>query len=176
MGKHFRLAVIAAIGVVSLFPASGYESKAGGFKHAAANSRLLDGYVLSRGPVRLNGISGNASGLTYNPESGTLFLIQNKPENIDELDKNGNVLRKIKLPGFDDTEGIDHIGGNRFVLVEEYRGTVVVASIDANSDFVDYGKSPKMNVVRKSGNKGFEGVTYVPGLRKLILAKEKFPA
>ncbi|EBL9166905.1 hypothetical protein DOF51_12115 [Salmonella enterica] len=41
------------------------------------------------------GIQGGLSGLTWNPDSGTLFAVTDHPSSVVELDTDGNVLRVI---------------------------------------------------------------------------------
>lgn len=43
------------------------------------------------------GIAKNASGLTYNKETGTLFSVINSPPEIVELSTDGYLLRRIQL-------------------------------------------------------------------------------
>ena len=62
-------------------------------------------------------IPNNLSGITFNENTNTLFVITNSPRDIYELDKNGEVLRKIDLKGFRDTEDITYIKVNYFKLI-----------------------------------------------------------
>ncbi|MFW3405168.1 SdiA-regulated domain-containing protein, partial [Aliarcobacter butzleri] len=69
--------------------------------------------------VVINEIEKNLSGITYNENTDTLFAITNSPRDIYELDKNGNVLRKISLKGFKDTEDITYTKDNKFAILDE---------------------------------------------------------
>ena len=52
------------------------------------------------------GIQGGLSGLTWNPDSGTLFAVTDHPSSVVELDTDGNVLRVIPSDGDHDFEAI----------------------------------------------------------------------
>ena len=62
------------------------------------------------------GIQGGLSGLTWNPDSGTLFAVTDHPSSVVELDTDGNVLRVIPSDGDHDFEAIEYLGRNRYVL------------------------------------------------------------
>src|SRR3989344_8005986 len=72
-------------------------------------------------------LSADSSGITYNPETNTLFVIHNTAgsESIQEIHINGSLIRTITLTGFDDTEGIGYANTSgdthRFFVVEERR-------------------------------------------------------
>lgn len=91
--------------------------------------RELHQYRLSGGPFTLAGVSNNASGLTYNRDTRTLFAVINSPEQLLELDTDGNVRRSIALEGFEDTEGVTYIGNNYFAIIEERRRGIVLAEV-----------------------------------------------
>lgn len=55
--------------------------------------------------VQLEGINGNASGATYNPATGTLWVITNQPMQLSEYSQDGHLLREIPWSGFKDPEG-----------------------------------------------------------------------
>ena len=50
------------------------------------------------------------SGLTWNPDSGTLFAVTDHPSSVVELDTDGNVLRVIPSDGDHDFEAIEYLG------------------------------------------------------------------
>ena len=93
------------------------------------SNAMLTEYRLAGTPVSITGLEDNASGITYSPHSNTLFMVVNNPEKIYELSLSGHMLRIIFLSGFDDTEGIAHIEGDRFVILEERRSTLSLVNI-----------------------------------------------
>lgn len=52
----------------------------------------------------ITGIHGGLSGLTWNPDSRTLFAVTDHPSSVVELDTEGNVLRVIPSDGDHDFE------------------------------------------------------------------------
>lgn len=126
----------------------------------------------------ISSIPDDLSGVTYNQETNTLFMVQNGDPRVYETDLSGNVLRDIDLMNFEDTEGIVHIGGTRFAVVEERRGTIVLFNIETNTNKVNYNNSA--DIIQMSdtlgpwgGNTGLEGITYYPFLNRIFTVKEK---
>ena len=127
-------------------------------------------------PTTLAGIPKNLSGLTWNAETGTLFAVTNEPEIVFELSPEGRVLRRISLRGFKDTEGITHIQGTLFALVEERRGTLSVIRIPDGALVVDHDQAATLALGKsKPKNKGFEGLSYDPATRTLTTMREAKP-
>jgi uncharacterized protein YjiK len=127
-------------------------------------------------PTALTGIPKNLSGLTWNAETGTLFAVTNEPEIVFELTPEGRVLRSIALRGFKDTEGITHIEGTLFALVEERRGLLTVIRIPAEATAVDHDQATTLSLGKsKPKNKGFESLSYDPAARTLTTMREGKP-
>jgi len=128
-------------------------------------------------PTNLS-IPNNLSGVTYNSETQTLFMVRNGPEIIYETTLQGAILRTITLTGFDDTEGIVHISGSRFAVTEEKRGRITFIDILANTTNInyvnaDYVKLPdSFGPWNSSQNKGLEGVSYNPEFDQIHTVKE----
>ena len=127
-------------------------------------------------PTEVKGIKKNLSGLTWNPETKTLFATTNEPEYLYEISSDGKLLRSVKLLGFKDTEGLTYIHGNIFAIIEERRGLLNILHVPDNAteikhdryNCVDFGLSP-------SKNKGFEGVSYDPETRTIFTMREGKP-
>lgn len=127
-------------------------------------------------PTAVAGIAENLSGLTWNAETGTLFAVTNEPEIAFELTPEGRVLRRISLRGFKDTEGITHIQGTLFALVEERRGTLSVIRIPEGATSVGHDQAMTLDLGKsKPKNKGFESVSYAPATRTLTTMREGKP-
>ena len=127
----------------------------------------------------INDIPNDLSGITYNPLANTLFMVQNGDPTVYETDLSGNVLREIELKNFEDTEGIVHITGTRFAVVEERRGKVIFFDISSNTNSVNYNNTDKVTLASSlgpwGGNTGLEGITYYPLAAKILTVKEKTP-
>jgi uncharacterized protein YjiK len=135
----------------------------------------LSGYVLQSGPIKIRGVSNNASGVTYSPRTDSLFVVINSPENVVELDTRGKVKRKIHLDGFRDTEGIAYVGGDQFAIVEEGRHVLSIVTLDQNTSRV--GPAVRSVVVdpQSGGNNGLEGVCYDEADQRFFIVKERHP-
>ncbi len=137
----------------------------------------LQHYALQGSPRTLPCVRGNLSGITFNADTGTLFVITNSPTAIHEINRNGECLRKIALCGFTDTEGIVYLYGNLFGVLEERNGMVSIVRIARETSRIT-----KNAVVRSirfnhnyNGNKGFEGIAYDPQDQVFYIVKEKRP-
>lgn len=127
----------------------------------------------------INAIPNDLSGITYNPLTNTLFMVQNGDPTVYETDLSGNVLRDIDLKNFEDTEGIVHISGTRFAVVEERRGKVIFFDISSNTNNINYNHVDEVEMPAALGpwgpNVGLEGITYYPLTNKIFTVKEKNP-
>lgn len=111
--------------------------------------------------LTIEGVEDNLSGLTFHPPSGNLYAVRNNPEQILVLSTAGKLLRTIDLPGFSDTESIDYIAGNRFVIGEERLHTISFIQIDENTEKIDYADVETIAVAAtEKANKGLEGLAF----------------
>lgn len=122
-------------------------------------------------------IKQNLSGITYSPKTDTLFAITNSPRDIYELNKSGEVLRKIDLEGFRDTEDITYIKDDMFAIVDEELSGAFIVNINNNTKVVDIRDSNKkfMINVRTLENFGLEGISYNKNKDILYLVNERNP-
>lgn len=127
-------------------------------------------------PRAIAEIPRNLSGLTWNQETGTLFAVTNQPPLIFEFTPEGNVLRRVALHGFKDTEGITHIEGSRFAVVEERKEILCIVQVPDHATEIDHDDATRLNLgTAASKNKGFEGVTYDPATRTILTMREGKP-
>ena len=140
-------------------------------------SLQLDGYRLTEAVIELATITDNASGISYNEKSDTLFVVVNNPEYLLEINKTGKVLRKIKLNGFDDTEAVVYLGQNRFAIAEERRRSIVFVNIDTSTKVLnrDQQQHISFDFLAKDNNRGFEGIAFNRKSQRLFVANEKSP-
>jgi len=143
---------------------------------AQAEGIWLPGYRLVL-ESRLAGLEEDeTSGLTWNPSSGTLFTVTGKHPQLVEVSPEGAILRRIRLTGFADPEGVESLGDGRLAIVDERRHLLAVfrlppevTSFDlADAETLDLGES-------EVGNKGFEGVGWDGRSGRLLLAQERPP-
>ncbi len=138
----------------------------------------LGGYELLSGPIDIP-VSGNddLSGITYNPLTNTLFMVINGAAIAYETTLTGTVLRNITLNGFDDTEGIVHLGGTQYAVTEERRGRITFFDITSSTNIVNYNSNASYVQLPGSwnNNQGLEGVSFSPGTNNMYVVKEKTP-
>ena len=65
------------------------------------------------------GLKSEASAITFSPVTGNLLVVADEPSSIVEFTTEGELVRKVKLKGFKDTEGLCHLDGHQFAIVEE---------------------------------------------------------
>ena len=135
----------------------------------------LNDFELAVGPVSIDTIPDDLSGLTYNALTGTLFGVANGNTQIFEFDKAGNHLRTIQLTGFHDTEGLVWAGESDYFVVEERRGKVVKISFDENTENINYPDTYIQLEGEWGNNLGIEGVSYDALTNSLFIVKEKLP-
>ncbi|MEN0060478.1 MAG: SdiA-regulated domain-containing protein [Bdellovibrio sp.] len=109
---------------------------------------------------------GNLSGITYNFDTGTYFLMQNNYETLFEYDRNFEQLRVIKMLNLedDDTEDIVYLGDNKFALSSETNKVIIFTlkpgqtTVDLNAARADV----QLFQLPRPGekNQGLEGVCY----------------
>ena len=105
--------------------------------------------------------ASEASAVTFNPETGNLYVLGDEGDAIVEVTRAGAVVSSMTLTGFDDTEGLTHVGGGQFVLVEEriqdaYRLTYVPGGTAARASL------PTVSLGETVGNVGLEGISFEP--------------
>lgn len=134
----------------------------------------LNHYLLSK-TLMIDGIEDNLSGITYHPDSGNLYGIINNPEQIVVISKNGQLLRKIDLIGFSDTESIDYVDGNRFIISEERQQTISFVDILETTKEVHYSDVKTLALLPpEKANKGIEGIAFSP--RHGVFFVQEMPA
>ncbi|BFM17028.1 SdiA-regulated domain-containing protein [Maricurvus nonylphenolicus] len=137
----------------------------------------LESYQLAAEPVVIDSVAHNASGITYNPDTNTLFAVVNNPEILLELTLEGELLRKIPLEGFHDTEGLTYLGEGRYAVTEETRRSIVIIDTLDGLEVLerDMYRSIAIPFAFTKHNRGFEGITVDPQTGSLFVVNEKRP-
>ncbi|WP_417696260.1 SdiA-regulated domain-containing protein [Pseudomonas sp.] len=134
--------------------------------HAVIDAKVLPGME-----------EDEASDLTYNPQTKTLFAVMGKHPFLVELTLQGDVLRKIPLVGWSNPEGVAYMENGLLAITDERKHTLSIIQVDADTrklnstDFPHYDLGPS-----KNQNKGFEGVAWDPRNQQLTLGEERPPA
>ena len=118
-----------------------------------------------------------ASDLTYNPQTQTLFSVMGKNPFLVELTLQGDVLRKMPLNGWNNPEGVTVMENGLMAVVDERQHSLTIVKVDASTtalnkaDFPSYDLGPS-----KDQNKAFEGVTWDKRNQQFVLGEERPPA
>ncbi len=125
--------------------------------------------------IALEGIDADASGVTYNPDSDSLFVVVDDDTALFEYQRSGEFRRKIELVGFDDTEDLAYLGRDEFALIEERTGALLKILVSDVTQRVDYDNAVLLKHLGSSEhNDGIEGLAYAPDTGNLYLAHERF--
>lgn len=179
-GKRWSLLLICMMALLALAYAYRLEAIVwhvwGSSQDKQQTSMRLQHYVVEREAIAIPEVGEDLSDLSYNHETHTLFTVSNAAPWVIELSLEGKVLRKIHVTGISDMEGIAHIGGNRFVLLNEDEHKLVLAEINPGVDSIDVSSGPSLTLsMYAHDNKGFEGVDWDKEQNRLLVAKERSP-
>jgi len=134
--------------------------------HAVIDAKLLPGME-----------KDEASDVTYNPLTKTLFSVMGKNPFLVELTLQGDVLRKMPLNGWNNPEGVTMMENGLMAVVDERQHSLTIIKVDPQTqqlnkaDFPSYDLGPS-----KDQNKAFEAVTWDKRNQQLILGEERPPA
>ncbi len=118
--------------------------------------------------------AAEASAVTYNWNSNTLFVLGDEGDAVVEVTTTGELVSSMTLTGFDDTEGLTYIGGGQFVIVEERLQDLFLLTYAADGS-IDRSLLPTVSLGPTVGNVGLEGISFDPFAETYIVVKEKTP-
>lgn len=175
------LGLVLAMGAAGALWASGVVGLAAhqlatrGTPDVTARLRLADYRVGIEG-AEIAGLADNTSGLTFSPATGTLFTAINRPAELAELSQDGQLLRRIPLTGASDVEGITHVEGDRFILVDEGRHRLSWVTITPQTAGIDLAAAPFLTLdLGAFENMGFEGISWDQRRKELVIVQEMWP-
>ncbi len=128
-------------------------------------------------------LAQEASAVTYNKDTDTLFITGDGSRSIVQVSKTGQYIDSMNLAlqagnpqgtAFYDAEGLAYIGNGQFVLTEE-RNRVANLFTYAAGTTLAYSGAQQMKLGTTIGNVGLEGVTYDPATGGFIFVKESGP-
>lgn len=137
---------------------------------------VLHEYRVAVDGVAIAGLTRNASGLAYNPVTGTLFAVVNRPQQVAELSVDGELIRLMPIVGARDTEGIAHVRDEVFVISDEadnrlYRVRIATDTREIALDPADsFALAPAW-----MDNQGVEGLSWDARGQRLLVVEEKWP-
>lgn len=112
-----------------------------------------------------------ASAITYNCDTDTLFVLGDEGDALVEVSKTGAKLSAMTLTGFADTEGLTYMGNGQFVLTEERLRDAYRLSYAAGGT-VDRAALPSKDLGSTVGNTGIEGISYDSRDGSFVTVKE----
>ncbi len=127
-------------------------------------------------------LAQEASGVTYDWDTDTLFVVGDGGTSVVQVTKTGALIDSMTLaPGsspqgtdFYDTEGVAYVGGGKFVLVEERDRQANLFTYVAGAT-LHRADVQTVKLGTTIGNIGLEGVTYDRATGNFIFVKEKEP-
>ncbi len=131
-----------------------------------------------------NLLAQEASGVTYNKDTDTLFVIGDGSRSITQVTKTGQYIDSMTLAtggspqgtSFYDTEGVTYVGGGKFVVVEErYRQASLVTYAPGTTLAIGDSGVQTVKLGTTTTNIGLEGVSFDPKTGGFIFAKEVTP-
>ncbi len=129
-----------------------------------------------------NVLAQEASGVTYNWDTDTLFVVGDGGTSVTQVTKTGQLIDTMTLaPGsspqgtdFFDPEGITYVGGGKFVLVEERDRQANLFTYMAGGT-LRRADAQTVKLGTTIGNIGLEGLSYDPLTSGFIFVKEADP-
>lgn len=121
-------------------------------------------------------IGDNLSGITWDETTNTLLAVTNNPEQVIQLDRNGNVMTIVPLVEMEDTESISTGFDNTYLIAEERRRKVNIVTISLGERKYKL-LSPSFEFDLKGPrNNGIEAVAFSKKNGTMFIANEKKPA
>ncbi|MBS4087982.1 MULTISPECIES: SdiA-regulated domain-containing protein [Pseudomonas] len=134
--------------------------------HAVIDAKLLPGME-----------KDEASDLSYNPQTKTLFSVMGKNPFLAELSLQGDVLRKMPLKGWSNPEGLTVMENGLMAIVDEREHILSIVKVDADTRELNIADFPKYDLgPSKDQNKAFEAIAWDPRNQQLLLGEERPPA
>jgi uncharacterized protein len=135
-------------------------------------------------PNNISLLAQEVSGVTYDWDTDTLFVVGDGGTSVVQVDKQGRLIDSMTLAKgsspqgteFFDPEGIAYIGGGKFVMTEERDRQIVQFTYAKDTTLTR--TTPGVSTVKLGttiGNIGLEGITYDPQTNGYVIVKELDP-
>lgn len=118
--------------------------------------------------------ASEASAVSWNWNTDTLFVLGDEGDTLVEVSKTGVQISSMTLTGFDDTEGLTYIGGGKFIITEERLQDAYLLTYSAGGS-VARSSLASLSLGATVGNIGIEGISYDRASGDYIAVKEKSP-
>src|SRR3954452_16692539 len=132
-------------------------------------------------PTRTQAPAGNllaqeASGVTYDRDTGTLFVVGDGGTSVTQVTKTGQLVNTMTLQTGEsnDTEAVTYTGGGNFVFTEERLRQLVQFTYAAGGTLTR-AAAQTVKLGTTVGNIGLEGLSYDPQTSGFVVVKETQP-
>jgi uncharacterized protein len=171
----FKASVAAAIAATSF---SSHAQWAGLNNYVQVGSYALP-TLSPNPPTPASSKEFEASAVTWNKDTNTLFMLGDGGGYITETTLTGTPIGFMKLPAggsaqgneFWDPEGLAYLGGGKFVMTEERYRTAVQFTYTAGST-LQRSQTSTVKLATTVGNTGLEGVSFDPATGGYIFVNE----
>lgn len=128
-------------------------------------------------------LAQEVSAVTYNRDTGTLFVVGDGGTSIVQVSKTGQLIDSMTLAAdptqpqgtaFWDPEGLTYVGNGQFVMVEE-RNRIASKFTYAPNTTLGTAQTQRVKLGTTIGNIGIEGLANDPLTGGFIVVKEKTP-
>ncbi|MGE7994381.1 SdiA-regulated domain-containing protein [Pseudomonas sp. NPDC089554] len=139
------------------------------------SSTWLPDYVVDIDAKVMPGVGdAEASDLTFNPKTRTLFTVTGRHPFLVELSLEGDVLRKIPLVGWSNPEGVAMLENGQMAIVDERTHLLTLIKVDASTRSLNHADFKSFDLGESADdNKGFEGIAWDPKRQQLVLGEER---
>ncbi|MFA9394241.1 MAG: SdiA-regulated domain-containing protein [Halodesulfovibrio sp.] len=136
----------------------------------------LPDYRVDVQALQIQDVDKNVSGITYDYDNDTLWIITNQPQELIELNMTFAPVRRILLENFSDTEAVAYVGNNTFVIADERDFSIVVAPINAQTKALNR-KNLRFITLKQGGsdNNGLEGLAFDAKAKVIYAVQERNP-
>lgn len=154
---------IVALGAALLLGAPGLASAL-----SLSDYSVTGTFALPAGPA------AEASAVTYNWDTGTLFVLGDEGDALVEVLPDGTQVSSMTLTNFADTEGVTYVGGGQFVITEERLRDAYLLTYSAGGT-ASSATLPTADLGTTVGNIGIEGISFDRRDGSYVFVKETAP-
>ena len=162
-------------------PSLSFNHPAGGVD--LAGYQLTGRFALPAQPAAANKLAHEASAVTYNRDTDSLFVLGDGGTAIAQVTKQGVLIDSMALAAgssaqgtyFYDTEGIAYLGNGRFAMVEERDRKLNEFVYQAGGTLGPTSAVRSVKMGTSIGNIGLEGLSLDPATGGFLFAKEATP-
>ncbi len=172
-----RIALTLVLAMIGVSPAASAITEIDLSQYVLHQIIRLDEGTLESDPI------DEASAVTYNQDTGTLFVLGDEADAIFEITTSGQFVSKMTIVDVDaDSEGLTYAGGSTsgsadggtFYLADERQQDIYAVTYTAGGS-VTLASADVVSLGSDVDNQGLEGLSYEFSTGKTYIVKEKNP-